>query len=117
MLFKRVHWANIRRGLTWVGVSGHVVPGVKRVQGGVGGADDVDELVVVGLGPGRLAGTLDILVVPLSRQQRLSSADNHVHETLAGEVGVGRRQGHRHRSGHKYRKDEVMIGLRRGKKS
>lgn len=94
-------------GLTWVGVAGHVMPGVQRVQGGVRGADDVDELVVVGFRPGRLAGTFDILVVPLRRQQRLSSADNHVHETLAGEVGVGGRQGHRHRSGKKYRKDGV----------
>lgn len=97
----------IVRGLTWVGVAGHVMSGVQRVQRGVRGTHDVHKLVVVRFCPGRFTGTLYILVVPLSRQQRLSSADNHVHETLAGKVGVGRRQGHRHRSGQKYRKDEV----------
>lgn len=68
-------------------MASHVVASVKRVQGGVGRAHHVHQLVILRLRPtGGLggAGSFWFLVVPLRRQQRLSSADNHVHETLPG---------------------------------
>lgn len=70
-----------------MGVARDVVRGVQRVQGCVWGAHDVDQLVVLRLRPGRLLMPLRArLVVPLSRQQRLSSADNHVHERVTGKA-------------------------------